>query len=194
MDASPGPADTIRRVVEAFDAAGIDYYIGGSIASSIHGIFRQTADVDFVANLLPHHADELAARLAGAFYVDAESIREAVAVGGSFNVIDLDTMEKCDVFVGTGAPWALEQMRTRVRCELLGSGASIWMASAASTVLQKLLWYQMGGGTSDRQWRDVLGVLATRSAELDRNYLRRWAEVIGVSDELERALTAAGLA
>jgi hypothetical protein len=191
MDEAAGPADTIRRVVAALDAAGIAYYIGGSVASSLHGTFRQTAAVDFVAKLLPHHPQELALRLEGAFYLDVESVREAVATGGSFNLIDLDSMEKCDIFVSTATPWAVEQMRTRVRRELPGSAGPIWIASAASTVLQKLLWYQLGGGVSDRQWRDVLGVLATQGAALDRDYLRRWAEVIGVSGELERALAAA---
>ncbi|HLF74383.1 MAG TPA: hypothetical protein VI524_08560 [Anaerolineales bacterium] len=46
----------------------------------------------------------------------------------------------------------------------------------------------MGGEVSDRQWRDVLGVLKTRQGDLDLDYLRRWANELKVSDLLERAL------
>jgi hypothetical protein len=46
----------------------------------------------------------------------------------------------------------------------------------------------MGGEVSDRQWRDVIGVLKTRANELDLAYLRKWAVELDVSDLLERAL------
>ena len=46
----------------------------------------------------------------------------------------------------------------------------------------------MGGEVSDRQWRDILGILKTRAGELDLDYLRKWAHEIKVNDLLERAL------
>jgi hypothetical protein len=46
----------------------------------------------------------------------------------------------------------------------------------------------MGGEVSDRQWRDILGVLKTRAGELDLDYLQKWANELKVSDLLERAL------
>jgi hypothetical protein len=58
-------------------------------------------------------------------------------------------------------------------------------------VLQKLAWYRKGGEVSDRQWRDVLGVLKTQGQRLDREYLARWAPSLGVVDLLQRALSQA---
>lgn len=46
----------------------------------------------------------------------------------------------------------------------------------------------MGGEMSDRQWRDILGVLKTRVGELDLDYLRKWANELKVTDLLDRAL------
>jgi hypothetical protein len=50
----------------------------------------------------------------------------------------------------------------------------------------------MGGEVSDRQWRDILGVLKTRAGELELDYLQKWAAELKVGDLLERALKEAG--
>jgi hypothetical protein len=41
---------------------------------------------------------------------------------------------------------------------------------------------------SERQWRDILGVLKTRAGALDLSYLRNWADELEVTNLLERAL------
>ncbi len=46
----------------------------------------------------------------------------------------------------------------------------------------------MGGEVSERQWRDILGMLKTRAGDLDFGYLRKWAIELKVADLLERAL------
>jgi hypothetical protein len=63
-----------------------------------------------------------------------------------------------------------------------------YVTSPEDTILAKLEWYRMGGEVSDRQWRDILGVLKTRAGELDLEYLRQWAADLHVSDLLGRAL------
>ena len=72
-----------------------------------------------------------------------------------------------------------------------GSEANV--ASPEDTVLQKLVWYRKGGEVSDRQWRDVLGVLKTQGKSLEQEYFREWSPVLGVLDLLQRALREAGL-
>ncbi len=67
-----------------------------------------------------------------------------------------------------------------------------YVASAEDIVLAKLERFRIGGEVSERQWRDVLGVLKVQGERLDQDYLRRWADALNVSDLLERALSEAG--
>lgn len=55
------PMDAALRVIDVFEALGVPYMIGGSLASAVHGIARSTLDVDLVADLRPEHAVPLKA-------------------------------------------------------------------------------------------------------------------------------------
>jgi len=66
--------------------------------------------------------------------------------------------------------------------------------SPEDTVLAKLEWFRLGGEVSDRQWRDVLGVLKVQGERLDLVYLRRWAAALRIADLLEQALAQTGQA
>ena len=123
-------------VVRAFDALRIAYFLGGSMASSVHGIYRATADADFVAAVRPDHVESLARLLQPAFYADAEAMRAAAASGRSFNVIHLDTMLKVDVFVARTDPFHLMQMRRRVLQATGPDGqTTFYVASPEDTIL-----------------------------------------------------------
>ncbi len=181
-------------VARAFEALDVPYYLGGSMASSVHGIYRATADADFVAALRPHHAEPLVRLVQPAFYADLEAIRNAIASFRSFNLIHLDSMLKVDVFVASAAPFQLMQMRRRLLQATSPDGqTTIYVASPEDTVLAKLQRHRDGGGVPDRQWNDVLGVLKVQGARLDRGYLAEWARELGLTDLLRRALDDAGL-
>jgi hypothetical protein len=92
----------LEPVIDAFEALGISYQIGGSVASSAYGIARATLDVDIVADLREQHVRDLVERLQGQYYIDEERVREAVRHRSSFNAIHLGSMLKVDVFVLKG--------------------------------------------------------------------------------------------
>jgi len=186
--------DAITPIVEALEHLGVNYHIGGSVASSIYGIIRATIDADLVANLELKHVRPLVKLLEADYYIDEDSVRDAVKRRGSFNAIYLDTMLKVDVFIPKSRLFDQEELR-RIQLQPLIEGyRPFYVASPEGTILNKLEWYRMGGEVSDRQWNDILGVLKVQGTNLDMAYLQRWAVALKVSDLLERALVDAGLA
>lgn len=183
------PILVVAHLARVFDALGIRYLVGGSLASSLYGIPRATQDVDLVADLRLADVDAFTTALGGEFYVDAEMIRDAIQRRSSFNVVDLATLFKADVFILRGDRWSREEMK-RVRTEdldLPDGKVSVRFASPEDTLLHKLIWYKLGNEVSDRQWRDIAGVLKVQGAALDQVYLDQWAPLLDVAELLVRA-------
>ena len=188
------PVAVTLLVIDALEALSVPYLIGGSLASAVHGVARATLDTDLVADLRSEHAERLVQALGDAFYVDVEAIQDAIRRRSTFSVIHLETMFKVDVFARKRRPFDQAQFERR-RAHVIATDPerTAYVASAEDTVLTKLEWYRMGGEVSDRQWRDVLGVLRVQGKRLDSAYLHRWAATLGVTDLLEQALVQAGL-
>ena len=135
------------EVIRTLEEIDVPYLLGGSLASSFHGIPRSTNDADLVAELRLAHVHPLAAALETELYLDRDRIRQAVRNRSSFNVIYLKTMFKVDVFVLEDDSLAREEMRRRQRVVVdEDTGLAIDIASPEGTVLQKIAWYRLGGG------------------------------------------------
>ncbi len=101
-------------------------------------------------------------------------------------------MFKVDVFVRSRRPFDQLQLARRSAHIVTTDPQRIaYVATAEDTILAKLEWYRAGGESSERQWRDVVGIVQAQSGRLDVNYLRHWAEELGVTDLLQRALEQA---
>ena len=184
----------LDMVIGCFEKVGTAYYIGGSVASSAYGIARATMDVDLVADIKIGQVNRLVKALEADYYIDAETIREAIHRSTSFNLIHLETMLKIDVFIVEDQPYDSEALARR-RADTLDeeSPRTFYLSSAEDIILSKLRWYQKGGGVSEHQWKDVLGVLKVQGVKLDLEYLKHWASRLNLSDLLNRSFDDAGM-
>lgn len=189
---TPEPIAVTLLVTRVLQELDVPYLIGGSLAGALHGVPRATNDADLVVDLKPDQVDAFVRAVTPAFYVDADSIRQAIRDRRSFNLIHLATMFKVDVFVRQARSFDSAQFARRISAVLATDPErTAFIASAEDTVLAKLEWFRMGGEVSDRQWRDILGILKAQGERLDRAYLQQWAAQLQLEELLERALREA---
>lgn len=183
-------APALQALIGALGRSATPYMIGGSMASGIHGIYRASLDVDLVADIHPAQITRIIQELGGEFYADAGMMRDALESGRSFNLIHFASSYKFDIFPLSSDPFQQAQfLRREMKDIRLGAvKLAVPVATAEDTLLMKLVWYRSGGEVSERQWNDVRGIVAVQGQRLDRQYLRRWAAYLKVTDLVDAAL------
>ena len=177
------------KVTAVLEELGIPYLIGGSLASTLYGMVRTTQDSDIITEMRLEHIPHFVSALQDEFYVDDQMMASSIQNNGSFNIIHRETIFKVDVFIPHARPFLQSQLvRAQKQAFTFETETHAKFATPEDTILAKLEWYRLGGEASERQWRDILGVLKTRASALDFDYLQKWAIEIEVNDLLERAL------
>jgi hypothetical protein len=185
------PGDGFERLLEVFDRLEIPYMIGGSGASSVHGLVRTTGDLDIVAKIAVEDIPSIVTELHEDFYIDEQQMHAALEHSRSFNVIHLRSSYKFDIFPLTTDRYQQIQFgRRRYEKSSIFTGEPLELAvsSPEDVILSKLRSFRQGGEVSEQQWNDVLGVIAVQRQNLDVRCLRDWAEYLGISKLLEQAL------
>lgn len=178
-------------VAQAIEDVNGSYFVGGSVASSIHGDPRATNDIDMVISLPRGAEAALRAALGTDFELDVEALRDALRRSSCANGFYLPLLTKIDLFALGDAPYDHMEFSRRRRVTVRTTGESLVVKAPDDSVLRKLLWYRAGGEVSDKQWRDIVSVLRVSSTELDLAYLTDWAARLGCTDLLERAMAEA---
>jgi hypothetical protein len=184
--------EVVERLAGVLDSLGIAYAIGGSLASSVYGVMRFTQDADISVQSFSAVADRFCKAVKDEFYISEQAMRQALESCGSFNLIHFETSFKIDLFVLGPEGFGRRVLARRRNARLSDAGgAELAVVSPEDVVLLKLRWFKETDCTSERQWDDVLGVLAVQEKLLDFGYLTASAQELGLSELLDRAIAAA---
>ena len=173
-----------------FESLNIPYYITGGVAAIAYGEVRTTRDVDIVIFIQPQDITTLATELESVgFYVPGvEDIIEGRM--GILQVTDIETISRADLILAPDNAFAKIQFERRQQYEIPG-GIQVNLASPEDVILSKLQWRSQT--QSDKQWRDILGILKVQGESLDFNYLNHWSNRLEFTQDLQEARTEAGL-
>lgn len=186
VESNPWPI--VADLARVFEAMGVRYAVGGSLASGLSGEPRSTLDADVTVDLRPEQVEAFTEQVIDRFYVPIDRLRRAAREHLSAHVIHMDTAMKVDLFIAGGTPIDEAVLQRRLAFTPRGIDQRVYMHSAEDVLLHKLRRFRKGGETSDRQWRDVIGIVRVQGQRLDRAYLVPGAALLGVTDLLERAL------
>lgn len=179
----------LTRIAGFLETAEIPFMLAGSFASTVHGMPRSTYDIDLVID--PPTSDALDGLVRAlppdAYYVDLDAAREAYRRRSMFNVIDIASGWKVDLILRKQRAFSIEEFRRRQTVSI--EGVALPAATAEDTIVAKLDWSARGGG-SERQRRDVAGILATTGDSLDRVYIERWVTELSLQAEWAEAQKA----
>ncbi|MEB3343186.1 hypothetical protein [Okeania sp.] len=187
--------DLAINIGKILDDLYIPYYLSGGLASSFWGERRQTEDVDMAVILEPEKVPQLIAALSTEFYVSDIAIDDAMSGRtNTFNIIHLASVIKADIYsIQQSNNFDFSAISRRQQVELFSTNQFIYIATPEDIVLQKLKWYKIADDYSQKQWRDVLGILKARQQILDFDYLKLWSNYLQLTPELEKAFDETNL-
>jgi hypothetical protein len=171
----PSELAVLRDVSSRLEEAAIPYMLTGSLAMSFYTTPRMTRDIDIVAELERRDVDRVVDLFASDYYVSREAVSEAVRDRSSFNLIEQASVTKVDVFPRKRDHFRESEFARRRRVTI--ADFETWLVTAEDLVLAKLLWTRES--PSEVQVRDIR---ALSHADLDREYIERWARELGLTD------------
>ena len=176
--------ELLKKVVGILDSAKVDYMVTGSVASSLQGEPRATHDIDLVVDIRASMVRSIAhAFPMPDYYLDEDTMHEAIKSQGMFNLIDVNSGDKVDFWILTNDPFDQSRFSRRYTEEFMGT--TFQVSTPEDTILAKLRWAKMSGG-SEKQFTDALRVYEVQYEQLDMSYLENWATQLEIGEYWQR--------
>lgn len=170
-------AEFFAYVVEVLEELDIPYMITGSVASMAYGRPRLTLDMDIVIDLTPMVAEKFCSRFSTDFYVDLDSILEAIRERGHFNIIHIPSGSKVD-FYQVKEDGTSQEMFKRRHKESFDEKRSASFSSSEDVIINKLIFYKEG--KNEKHLDDIRGMLEVSGDRLDISYIDKKTKELGL--------------
>lgn len=166
--------DFLRVLIGFFEKQNISYMLSGSVAMSLYTQPRFTRDYDFVVNLKPEHINELLKNFKEGYYLNNESVKEAIRKKSMFNIIDHKSGYKADFVILNDEPFRQTEFRRQKKMKFLEMIISV--VSPEDLLLSKIIWIQEI--QSGVQMEDIK--LLSEVEGLDWNYINNWVKELSL--------------
>jgi len=184
--------ELLKKVIQALDQAGIRYMITGSLASSLQGEPRSTHDIDMLIAIKESRVHELMETFPPPnFYLDEDSILDAINRQSMFNLIDVNVGDKVDFWILTEEPFDQSRFSRKISEEFMG--LKMQVSTPEDTILAKLRWAKLSGG-SEKQFTDALRVYEVQYGKLNIDYLKHWVKKLDIESLWKRLVDEAEIA
>ena len=173
-------SELLKTIVAELERAGVEYMLTGSLASSLQGEPRLTHDIDLVVAMDAVGAGHIVkAFCAPNYYLSETAVQDEVRSRGMFNLLDLREGDKVDFWLLTDEPFDRSRFARRIQASL--QGTTIWVSSPEDTILAKMRWAKLSGG-SEKQFGDALRIYEVQHRALDMAHLAEWVEKLGLKE------------
>jgi hypothetical protein len=184
-------AGFLRLVIEALNAAGIEYLIGGAIAGWAWGEPRATQDLDLVVNIPIKSVSKLSKELEKRdMLIPAEIILDNILEDRAdipINAIHMHSGLKADLYpVREGDELRQSAFQRRQQVDFGSAIGKVYIHSPEDLILYKVMYF--GLSKQSKHSRDVAAILKARMNDLDMVYIEQWAARLGLSTLWEEML------
>ena len=167
--------EILKVVCQRLDKTGIHYMITGSIAANFYAVPRMTRDVDIVIEIRKEDTPRIIEAFKDDFYVDQDSVVEAIERRSMFNIIHNESVFKVDFIIRKESAYRELEFQRRRRVEV--EGVSLWVVTPEDLILSKLFWAK--DSLAELQLGDVRNLLSNLK-DLDKGYLEKWVRDLGL--------------
>ncbi|KAA3643953.1 MAG: hypothetical protein DWQ07_17710 [Chloroflexi bacterium] len=178
-----GLLDFCQLLIEAVEACGAEYMLGGALAVMAYAEARATQDVDIVVHLPAEKAAALSAQLEERdVLIPTEIILERFAAPGAdlpLSGIHLHSGQRADIYLlQPGDQLREEAMRRRHQVDLGAPLHQVFVHAPEDLILYKLRYFAIS--EQDKHVRDIAAIVLAQEERLDMGYIDRWVETLGL--------------
>ena len=172
----------LKIVIKRLESAGIHYMVSGSIASNFYTVPRMTRDVDIVIEVEEADAGKIFSLFSDDFYIDMESVKDAIHHKQMFNIIHNEAIIKVDFIIRKDTEYRKVEFERRRK--IVFDQQSIDITSPEDLVISKLYWAK--DNLSEMQIRDVQNMIRT-VPDMDMEYVKKWVTKLGLEGIYRKA-------